>query len=251
MNLENKRYLITGASSGLGLALVRRLLRVKNTQIVGVARNIKPYGRMHILSLDIANSENIEFMLDEAARLMGSIDCIIACAGFGYYEQFSGRDYGHIERIFQTNVLAPLYTLQRFLDKTNGKIAFVAISSMLGKFGLPGMALYSATKYALDGFHDSYRYEKPKRLHYMTVYPIGLNTHFWERIGRNIPLPRPLQNADDAALEILKGLQNNQQQVYTSPASKAALHINRIIPVFVPLYQLISKVRFDRWLKNH
>ena len=119
---------------------------------------------------------------------------------------------------------------------------------MLGKFGLPGMALYSATKFALCGFHDSYQYEKPNRLHYMTVYPIGLKTNFWERIATDIPLPRPLQSADTAACAILKGLRGNKQAVYTSYPSRIALYINQFIPILIPTYQLINKLRFEKWL---
>jgi short-subunit dehydrogenase len=190
-------------------------------------------------------------MLDEAIRLMDGIDCIIACAGFGYYERFNCHDYEHIERIFQTNVFSTLYTLERFLVKTTGKVSFVAISSVLGKFGLPGMALYSATKHALDGFQDSYRYEKLNRLHYMTVYPIGLRTNFWERIATDIPLPRPLQSADKAAVAILKGINAERRVVYTSLLSRFALFANQVIPVFIPIYQRVNKQRFVKWLKKY
>ncbi|MCL1863365.1 MAG: SDR family NAD(P)-dependent oxidoreductase [Defluviitaleaceae bacterium] len=244
MKLCGKKYLVTGASSGLGLAITKRLTKIKGTKIVAVGRNIKSlHGipKVRPLSLDITTSQNIEHMLDESIHLMGGLDCVIACAGFGYYESFVNQDYEHIERIFKTNVLSPMYTLECFLTKTTGDIAFVAISSMLGKFGLPGMALYSATKHALDGFHDSYRYEKPKRLHYMTVYPISLKTRFWGRIATDIPLPYPLQNADTAARAVLYGLRENKQTVYTSLVS-------RLAPL-IPLYQHIGKLRLERWMK--
>mgnify|MGYP003824256961 FL=1 len=167
----------------MGLALVKRLLRVEGTKITAVARNIQslqglPRERVFSLSMDVAKPENIDAMIDAAIANMGGIDCLIACAGFGYYERFMGQDYGHIERIFQTNVLSPLYTLQRLLDKVEGKVSFTVISSAIGKFGIPGMALYCATKFALDGFADAFRFEKPDRLHYMTAYPIGLATNF-------------------------------------------------------------------------
>lgn len=249
-----KRFLVTGASSGLGLALVRRLAKMRGTKITAVARDIRPLDKMpvdRVLSMDVTKPENIELMLDEGIRHMGGIDCVITCAGFGYYERFLGRDYGHIERIFETNVLAPLYTLERFLAKTNKAVAFVSVSSVLGKFGLPGMSLYSATKHALDGFHDSYRFEKPGRLHFMTAYPIGMRTHFWERIATDIPLPRPLQSADAAAAAILKGLRDKKQTVYTSPASRLILSINHLLPFIVPAYQNINKLRFNRWSGRH
>jgi short-subunit dehydrogenase len=228
---------------------------MKGTKITAVARNIKPlmkmpHNRVFSLSLDVTKPENIELMLDEAVRMLGGIDCVLTCAGFGYYERFNDKGYGHIERIFQTNVFSTLYTLERFLAKTDGKVTFVAISSVLGKFGLPGMALYSASKHALDGFQDSYRFEKPNRLHYMTAYPIGLRTNFWERIATDIPLPRPLQSADTAAVAILKGIKAEKRVVYTSISSRIALCVNQAIPVLVLLYQCINKRRYDKWVKN-
>ncbi len=252
MKLANKNYLITGASSGLGLALVKRLSRLDGTKITAVARHVKalqrlPQDRVFALPLDVARPENIEQMLDAAISGMGGIDCLIACAGFGYYERFEGKDYGHIERIFQTNVLSPLYTLQRLLAKTNGKVSFAVISSAIGKFGLPGMALYCASKFALDGFADAYRFEKPDRLHYMTVYPIGLETDFWERIAPNIPLPRPLQKPNDAAQAVLNGLRREKRAVGSLPAATAVWVVNRFLPVFIPLYQAWNKARFDKW----
>ena len=257
MKLSGKKYLITGASSGLGLALVKRLINIKGVKITAVARNIKTLEKMandriFPLSLDVTKPDNVDFMIDEAMRKMDGIDCVITCAGFGYYERFSSDNngYGHIERIFQTNVFSVLNTLERIIAKTEGRISFVAISSVLGKFGLPGMALYSATKHALEGFQDSYRFEKPERLHYMSAYPIGLRTNFWERIATDIPLPRPLRSADTAAIAILKGIKAEKRVIYTSLPSRIILCVNQVIPVLVPLYQSINKHRFYNWLKK-
>ena len=255
MTLENKRYLITGASSGLGYALLKRLLRIKGIQITAAARNIKSIKKLakhqvFPISCDCSRPQNVDALLDYAIRKMGGIDCVIACAGFGYFERFDSKDFGHIERIFQTNVFSPLYTLQRLLEKTKGKISFVVISSALGKFGIPGMSLYCATKYALDGFQDAYRFERPDRLHYMTVYPIGLETGFWERISTNIPLPRPLQTADAAAKAVLCGLRNDRRMVRTSLPAVLMWEINRFLPVLVPAYQIWNKIRYEKWLNG-
>jgi short-subunit dehydrogenase len=255
MELENKRILITGASSGIGLELVRLLLQTDGIKITGVARNIKSLeninsSRFFPLSLDVTAPENIDFMIDEAYTKMGGLDIVICCAGFAYYEKFENRDYGHIKRIYETNVISPLYTLEKFLQKTNGKVSFVVISSALGKFGLPGYALYCSSKYALDGFHDAFRFEPHERLHFMTVYPIGVKTNFWERIHTDMPLPRPLQSVEITARAIIRGLKKEKQRVYTSKAFRLIWSVNRVLPFLVWSYQKLYQLLFIKWLRN-
>ena len=255
MNLENKRILITGASSGIGRELVRLLLQIPEVQVTGVARNIKSLEDLNArhlfsLSLDVSVPENVDFMIDEALVKMGGIDIIICCAGFAYYEKFENCDYGHIKRIYETNVLSPLYTLEKFLQKTRGKVSFVMLSSALGKFGLPGYALYCSTKYALDGFHDSFRFEPHGRLHFMTVYPIGVKTNFWERMHTDMPLPRPLQSAGVTAKAIINGLKKEKQRVYTSKAFYCIWGVNRLLPLLIWGYQKFHQSLFIKWLYN-
>jgi len=233
--LENKRFLVTGAGSGLGRALVRRLARVSGAKIVAVTSGV-----------DVSKPENVDKMLDFAIGRMGGLDCVIACAGFGYYEGFGGRvgGFSHIKQIFETNVLSPLYTLERFLSKTEGEVAFVAVSSMLGKLGIAGMSLYSATKHALAGFGSAYKFEKPERLHYMTVYPISLKTNFWGKLPPDTPIPKPMQTADKAAADILKGLQKGRPNIYTPSLSRLVL----VCPLF---YQIVSGLKFHKWLSRN
>lgn len=257
MTLERKRILITGASSGIGLTLTKKLLAIEGTQIVGVARNTETlkqlnHPRLFPLSLDIAQPQNVDTMLDEAIRLMGGVDIVIASAGFAYFEQFEGRDYPHIARIFETNVLSPLYTLQQLLNKTapDQPVSFTVLSSALGKMGLPGYALYCATKYALDGFIDSFRFEPHPRLHVMGVYPIGVNTPFWDHMDEDMPLPRPLQSPQRVADAIIKGLKKEKQRAYTSALFRVAWALNRVFPFMFYGYQRNHQRKFFAWLKK-
>ncbi|MCL2854002.1 MAG: SDR family NAD(P)-dependent oxidoreductase [Defluviitaleaceae bacterium] len=234
MKLEDKRFVVTGASSGLGRALVGQLARLHGTKVVAVTRHV-----------NLAKPENADKILDFAIARMGGVDCVIACAGFGYYESFGGGDggFGHIQRIFETNVLSPFYMLDRFLAKTHGKVSFVVISSMLGKMGLAGMSLYSATKHALAGFADAYQPEKPKRLYYATVYPISLKTNFWRKLPADIPIPQPMQTADAAARVVLRGLRKGRPNIYTAPFSRLA--------AACPLpYQIMGALKFRKWLRQ-
>ncbi|WDC85581.1 SDR family NAD(P)-dependent oxidoreductase [Caloramator sp. mosi_1] len=71
--------------------------------------------------------------------------------------------YEHIERIFKTNVFAPIYCLEKMNEiSKNKEFTYVITDSAVAKMPLPGYSLYSATKSAVDAFQNAYRFEKDK-----------------------------------------------------------------------------------------
>ena len=257
MDLNGKSILITGASSGIGCEILEKLADGYDCKIVAVARsfdgmtNIPDNGKVHFLSYDLSVKENIDKVIEESIKALDSIDCIIACAGLGYFERFDGKDYNHIEYIYDVNVVAPLYMLQLLLEKTDGKISFTVIASALGKMGLAGYSLYCSSKFALDGFARAYKYEEPDRLHFMTVYPIGVDdTRFYIKNSDDMPLPRPLQKIEKVAASVIKGIEKSKRYVYTSKAFMFAYVLNRVFPFLFPIYQNLYKGKFYAWLNK-
>ncbi|MFY9377497.1 MAG: SDR family NAD(P)-dependent oxidoreductase, partial [Peptococcia bacterium] len=89
MDLRNKGIVITGASSGLGLALAKRLIKA-GAKVVGVSRNPeklkKLYGdKVYTIACDISKQNELDAMLEEAEGFLGGIDIFVANAGFAYY----------------------------------------------------------------------------------------------------------------------------------------------------------------------
>lgn len=163
MDLKGKRVVITGASSGIGWELLKRLNKA-GAHIVGVARNpqriIDEMGDLGVraISCDVSESSNVDEMLKEAQDLLGGIDIFVANAGFAYYGKIGKADWEKNEKIFKTNVLSPIYTLQKLTENgTEKPLTFMVTISALGKMVLPGYALYDSTKFALDGFVRTYR----------------------------------------------------------------------------------------------
>lgn len=257
MDLNGKRILITGASSGIGKEIMQKLTDGKNCKIAAVARSfedksdIQGSDKVSFFSYDLSVKENIDKAVDDAINALGGIDCIIACAGFGYFEKFEDKDYNHIQYIYDVNVVAPLYMLQLLLEKTEGKISFTVIASALGKMGLAGYSLYCSSKFALDGFAHAYKYEVPDRLHFMTVYPVGVDdTKFYIRNSDDMPLPRPLQSIDRVAEAVIKGIEKSKRYVYTSRAFMFGYALNRALPFLFPVYQKLYKRKFYAWLNK-
>lgn len=253
MDLNGKRILITGASSGIGREILRKLIDGRDCKIAAVARDVGGlYGisdSVTPLAYDLSVRENIDRAVDEAINAMGGIDCAIACAGFGYFEKFTGKDYDHIEYIYDVNVVAPLYMLQLLLDRTEGDISFTVIASALGKMGLAGYSLYCSSKFALDGFASAFKYEKPRRLHYMTVYPAGVDdTRFYIKNSDDMPLPGPMQRIDRVASSVIKGIEKSKRSVYTSAFFRTVHALNRFLPFVLPVYQNLYKGKFYAWL---
>ncbi len=258
MDLNGKRILIAGASSGIGREILLSLIADFDCKVAAAARSLDSLSdiisdKVYLLPYDAGEKNSIDAMIDEAINIMGGIDCVVACTGFGYFEQFIERDFEHISRIYEVNVISHLYTLQKLLSKTEGKISFTLISSALGKMGLAGYSLYCSTKFAIDGFSRAYRYEVPHRLHYMTVYPIGVkHTRFYKKISDNMPLPRPLQDVRKVARSVINGIIKEKRSVYPSVAFHMAYGLNRVLPFLFTIYQNWYKRRYYKWLKeNH
>lgn len=256
MDLKGKRIIITGASSGIGQAFARRLAKA-GARVVGVSRNPEDITRalgdlgVQAIGCDVSDPKQVDAMLEEAAGLLGGIDVFAANAGFAYYGVIGPPDWDKNERIFKTNVLSPIYTLQKLAQGRTEKLTFMLTISALGKMVLPGFALYDSTKFALDGFVRTYRMEKPKNIKIMPVYPIGtLQTGFFKKAADRTPVPVPPQPVGIVAWCMEMGLRMGARSVYTSIVFLVRCLLVRVLPVDL-VSQGIERVRFSIWRKKH
>lgn len=256
MDLKGKRIVVTGASSGIGLALTRRLARA-GARVVGVSRNPEEIKSalgglgVRAVGCDVSDPAQIDVMLKEAADILGGIDIFVSNAGFAYYGTIGPPDWGKNEKIFKTNVLAPIYILQKLAQDRTEPLTYMLTISALGKMVLPGFALYDATKFALDGFVRTYRMEKPKNIRIIPVYPVAtLQTGFFKKANDDTPIPVPPQPVYVVAFCMEQGLRLGCRSVYTSIVFLARCLLVRVLPVdLIP--QAIERVRFSMWRKRH
>jgi len=251
MDFTNKRVLLTGGSSGIGKAMIDELHGFNTSIVVG---DLNPEAIQHhtnttAMYCDVSKQKDIDTLFNKAITIMGGVDLCIANAGFAYYEKIESVDYQHIQKIVAVNYIAPIYCLEKMMEINKGKkfsVAFTA--SAMAKLPLPGYALYSATKAALDGFAHSFNFEKDSSVHLLIVYPIATETKFFATAGNNIPVPFPTQTPEKVAKEVIKGLQKEKRYVFPSKLFRGMMVVNRFLPFVLYGYAKVEHYKLKKWL---
>ncbi|MEO8607065.1 MAG: SDR family NAD(P)-dependent oxidoreductase [Chloroflexota bacterium] len=254
MNIHKSRIILTGAASGIGKALLAQLATY-DAQILAV--DINPVdlpsakARLYAHTADLTKPDEIDSLFQIALEKMDGVDIFIANAGFAYFEKIGAPDWERIERIYRLNVFSPMYALQKMqaLNSSN-PYCVVMTASAMAKWALPGYALYSSTKAALDSFADAFRYELEPNGRLMLVYPIATRTNFFKTANDDTPVPWPTQTPEVAARAVISGIEHNKNAVFPSSLFLNTWRLGHIIPGLKGFYQILQNQSFQRWLKN-
>ena len=163
-------YWITGASSGIGLALAKELAS-QGHQLILSGRNISPLEafkqaaafpeRVKLLPFDLAQYQSSPQIVSQALTLFPKIDVIILNAGISQRSLAQETSIEVYKNLMDVNYLGSIALsqelLKEFMRVNDGQ--FVVITSLVGKFGSPYRSGYSASKHALHGYFDSLRAE--------------------------------------------------------------------------------------------
>lgn len=184
-----KVWFVTGASKGLGLTLVKRLLTT-GYQVAATSRNsaelVKAIGEQSTtflpLQVDVVNEENVGKALSETIQKFGSIDVVVNNAGYGQLGTLEELNNKEARQNFDANVFGLLNVIRNvmphFRSKKSGHI--INISSIAGFLGaFPGWGIYNATKFAVAGLTEALSAEaKSLGVHATIVYPGYFRTNF-------------------------------------------------------------------------
>jgi short-subunit dehydrogenase len=167
----DKVVLITGASQGIGLALVRQLAS-QRPKLVLAARDADRLERVAAecrdggaealaAATDVARFDECRALVDRAVARFGALDVLVNNAGIGMIARFDEvDDLEPYERLMRVNYLSCVHLTHRalpHLKRSRGLI--VAVASLAGLTGVPTRTAYAASKHALIGFYDSLRIE--------------------------------------------------------------------------------------------
>ena len=158
MTIDGKVIIVTGASSGIGLATAR-LLGERGAKVVLAARNEQALTEVSAqipgslaVKTDLRLAVDIRNLIERTLEHFGRVDCLVNNAGQDFNAPVEAIDLDDYRRIIELNLLGPLQTMQAVIPimRRQGAGSIVNVSSGTTRMILPGSAGYSSSKAALD-----------------------------------------------------------------------------------------------------
>ncbi|MDH3765474.1 MAG: SDR family NAD(P)-dependent oxidoreductase, partial [Nitrosopumilus sp.] len=193
MDFKNKVILITGASSGIGKETAIKFAKLganiilvarRKNKLEQVANELKEFNVVTLVcQCDVSKKDQVKEMSKIVLEKFESVDVLVNNAGFAIYGSVSDLTIDEIESQMETNYFGMIYCIKNFLPsmlkKESGHI--VNVASVAASFGLPGIASYCASKFAILGFSEGLKHElKNTGIGITVVSPIMVRTNFFE-----------------------------------------------------------------------
>lgn len=180
-----KTIFITGASSGLGKTAAK-LFQSKNWNVIATMRNpeneteLTQLENVTVLKLDVSEKGGLEKTIAEVLE-SHTVDAVLNNAGYGLVGPLEAFTDEQIRKQIETNLMGVIRVTRAFIpyfrEKKEG--TFINITSSFGLLGFPACSVYSATKFAVDGFSESLGYELAQfGIKVKVVAPGGIQTDF-------------------------------------------------------------------------
>jgi NAD(P)-dependent dehydrogenase (short-subunit alcohol dehydrogenase family) len=183
MNTKGSIALVTGASSGIGQATAQRLATA-GYQVYGTSRRGGQAGKrsFEMLALDVTRDESVDAAVSEVLRSHGRIDLLVNNAGFSIAP--AAAEESSIEQarsIFDTNFFGMVRMTRAVVPhmRRQGAGRIINIGSVLGFLPMPYMALYAASKHAIEGYSESLDHElRTRGIRVSIIQPAYTKTQF-------------------------------------------------------------------------
>ena len=234
MNIAGKTILITGASRGIGRALVDEALRRGAKRVYAGTRGPLPHAdaRVTAVKLDVTSAEDIQ----RAVASIDSLDLLVNNAGVAPYDDLSNPEV--LERTFAVNLFGVLNVTRAFLPVLKrSRGAVVNHLSMVALAALPLIPAYSISKAAALNLTQSLRALLAPwvKVHGVVLGPVDTD------MNRGFDIPKA--TTESAARGIFDGLERDEEDIFPDPASQsvadgwrngAAKALERQFAAFVP-----------------
>lgn len=220
-----KHILITGASSGIGLALAQYYTQ-KGVRVIGVSRHYPqlPYDWDHRLA-DLAEAEQVRALVQGIETEYGHLDVLINNAGYGIADALEYTDTDAMRRMFDVNVFGAFILTKACLGllQRSRKPQVVHIGSVAGEIPIPFQAVYSMCKAAMHTMSDAWRLElQPLGIDVCAVLPGDTRTGFTQH--RLITAKQDARYGDRITRSIAKMARDEQRGM---PVDAVVRTVNR------------------------
>ena len=248
MNFKNKVVLITGASSGIGkqtaieftkkganLILVAR----RKNKLELIASELEKFDTtILVCQCDISDKVQVKKMSNIVLEKFGTIDILVNNAGFAIYGSVSKLTIDEIESQMKTNYFGMIYCIKNFLPsmlkKKSGHI--VNVASVAASFGLPGIASYCGSKFAMLGFSEGLKHElKNSGVGITVISPIMVKTNFFdhpsfEKMSNNSSL---FLSSKTVAKSILQASNSPRLEIIVPSFARGVIWLKNTFPYLI------------------
>ncbi len=253
MNLKDKVVIITGASSGIGRALVDAFAE-EGALIAAAARSedklsklkeeiSKTGNRIIAVPTDVSKETDCKNLIDKTVAEYGRIDILINNAGISMRALFEEVELEVIKKLMDVNFWGTVYCTKFALPYLlQAKGSLVGVSSIAGYKGLPGRTGYSASKFAMQGFLEVVRTENLKKgLHVLIACP-GFttsnirNTALAADGSQQGESPREedkMMSAEEVAARIVKAVKKRKRTLILTSQGKLTVWLNKFFPAMM------------------
>lgn len=266
LEMNGQVIIVTGASSGIGLACAKDFAS-KGAKVVLSARRLdllekvkteffdqKNYDCL-LVKTDVSNENDCKMLIDKTIDKFGKIDVLVNNAGISMRALFNELHLDVIRRLMDVNFWGTVYCTKYALPwllKSNGSV--VAVSSIAGFSGLPGRTGYSASKFAIHGFLEALRIENLKTgLHVLIAAP-GFTASDIRKTALSSDgsaqgeTPRDedkMMTAEEVAKHIAKAIIKRKRTLVLTSTGKMTVRIKKFFPGW------LDKLTFNHMAKEN
>ncbi len=263
--MKNKVVIITGASSGIGLALAKEFAK-QGSKLVLAARSAdkledleKEFNSKGIetigVATDVSKEEDCENLIKKAVEKFNGIDILINNAGLSMRALFQDVDLKVLRQLMDVNFWGTVYCTKYalpYLLESKGSVT--GISSIAGFIGLPARTGYSASKFAMHGFLETLRVENLKKgLHVLIAAP-GFTasnirktalTNDGSQQGETPRKEDKMMSAEEVALHVVNAIKKRKSTlILTFVEGKLTVWLKKWMP------RLLEKLTYNHMAKE-
>jgi len=262
VDFKNKVVVITGASSGIGKASAIQFAK-KGANVVLVSRRKTKLEELQkkltefntetlVCECDVSDKLQVKNMAKSVLEKFAKIDVLVNNAGFAILGSVDDLSIQEIESQMTTNYFGMVYCIKEFLPKMKeqNKGHIVNVASVAGSFGLPGIAPYCASKFAMLGFSEGLKHElNDTGIGVTVVSPIMVRTDFFDHPSfKDMPKYSPTSlDAETVAKAVLRASDSPRLEIIVPGIVRAAVWAKQTFPYLI---NPILGSSFRRYLKS-